>query len=123
MPRNLAPLLAEWQDHGLRVSEGTRKLFLRLQGLARDAVRVAARAVRDRDEAAVHEVESIKRQLDATMEETARRIARRLAADAPDRLDVYRVESDLVEVLKRIVYFARRAARTVRAAQDTAAAP
>ena len=37
----------------------------------------------------------------------------RLTADAPHRLAVFRLETELVEALKRIYYFAKRISRLV----------
>jgi len=35
----------------------------------------------------------------------------RLTADEPQRFEAYRIESDIIEDLKRIYYYAKRAAR------------
>ena len=35
----------------------------------------------------------------------------RLTVDEPNRVDAYRIENDIIEDLKRIYYYAKRAAR------------
>ena len=40
-------------------------------------------------------------------------LVRRLGASEPDRMKIFRIESDLIENLKRIYYFAKRIARVV----------
>ena len=40
-------------------------------------------------------------------------LGRRLTADAPNRLQAFRIESDMIENLKRIYYFAKRVSKVV----------
>ena len=41
-------------------------------------------------------------------------LTRRLAADEPNRLAAFRLESEVIEYLKRMYYFAKRIAKLVR---------
>lgn len=86
-----------------------RELFVRVESLVKQSLdalaendATAARAVID----AKHEVNAMARRTDA-------HLTARLVADAPHRLEAFRLESDLVENLKRVYYFAKRIAKIV----------
>ena len=46
-------------------------------------------------------------------EQLARRLSERLAAPDPNRIEVFRLESEIIEVFKRLYYFAKRIAKIV----------
>ena len=47
------------------------------------------------------------------LREAEEHLGRRLVAEDPNRLAAFRVETDIIENLKRIYYFAKRIAKTV----------
>ena len=49
-------------------------------------------------------------------------LARRLTAGSGDRLALYRIESEIIEYLKRVYYFAKRIAKGVAGEPVTASA-
>lgn len=86
-----------------------RAFFVRVEGLVKqsldalaDADPVAARGVID----AKHEVNELAQAAEA-------HLTARLVADAPNRLAAFRLETDLVENLKRVYYLAKRIAKIV----------
>jgi phosphate:Na+ symporter len=46
-------------------------------------------------------------------------LARRLTAEANDRLALYRIETEIIEYLKRVYYFAKRIAKTIAQEEET----
>ena len=66
------------------------------------------------------EVIGAKEAINRLADEAERHLARRLSADAADRLAHYRIESEIIEYLKRVYYFAKRIAKSVAAEADPA---
>ena len=100
-------------DKGLRVSPATLQ---HLKGLHDFALTTGARALqsfKDNDAQAAREVEASKAAFNALAEKARSHLARRLIAEEPARLDTYRLETDLIENLKRIHTLFRRLAKTV----------
>ena len=62
----------------------------------------AAKAILDRKDETYRKADTV-----------GRRLARRMIADAPQRLATYRLESDLLDNLRRVSWSARRVARVV----------
>jgi len=60
----------------------------------------------------------MKRKINSLVDEAYAHQARRLVAPQPDRLALYTVEADMIENLKRIYYFAKRMAKTVRDVEE-----
>jgi phosphate:Na+ symporter len=98
---------------GLEPSQTTVEMLAGLHRLVTDAVETAVRALRREDEALAREVMATKPRIDEMAEQLAEHQRQRLLADAPARVETYRLETDVAENLKRIDYFARRIARSV----------
>ena len=73
----------------------------------------AVAAASRRDAAAAREVLERKSWVNDLVERALRHQAERLVAEAPDRIAAYRLETDVIEVLKRVYYHAKRIAKTV----------
>ncbi len=110
---SLLPLGAERREKDLVVSEGTAAVIAPLHAEVLAACDGALEALEKNDPALAKKV--VKRK-DAVGEHSAKAKARlldRLTADAPNRHLVFRMETDLVEGLKRLFYFVKRIAKAV----------
>lgn len=110
---NIGSLVSETQRRGLEVSPETQRM---MQGLLKSvgvAISNASRAVADEDLALARVVIESKHEIVAQVAALKRRLADRLASGGEDRLTLYRLESQLVETLQRLYYFAKRIAKTV----------
>ncbi|MCB1229967.1 MAG: Na/Pi cotransporter family protein [Verrucomicrobiae bacterium] len=98
---------------GVTVSEGTAAQLTELHRKVCWAVDSVVRALVDRDPAAAREVVEAKIEINRLADAANDHLVRRLGASEPDRMKIFRIESDLIENLKRIYYFAKRIARVV----------
>jgi phosphate:Na+ symporter len=96
---------------GITVSPGTREKLVALHARVLDATQLAFQALdADNPRMAARVVEA-KADLQRLAAEAEVQLTSRLSADAPDRLELYRFESELIEYLRRVYYFAKRIAR------------
>ena len=98
-------------DKEVQVSEN---MNLALHGLGRTvgkAVDAAIRSVTEESEAAAQEVLSLRGEVGRQIEEVMEHQASKLSPDDPQRLDKFRLETGLVDSLKRIYTLAKRIAR------------
>jgi len=117
---------------GLEISEGTREVLGRVharvlwsvgQAVESMAGRVHARVLWSVGQAVesmagwnAAEAEAVTRAKDEINDlanQADVHLGRRLTADAPNRLQAFRIESDVIENYKRIYYFAKRVAKVV----------
>jgi len=108
---NLVTLGTSRLDQGILVSTGTRELIEDFFGQIEAAFDLAMVAVTRKDEAAAHRVSAMKATINDMEQEAQLHEAERLVADAPYRVEAYRLETDVIANLKRIYYFAKRTAR------------
>jgi phosphate:Na+ symporter len=97
----------------LEISPETREVLRGLHEKVQWAVERTTEAVASEDLAFAREVIDAKSDINRLAEEAETHLAERLAAPAPRRLEAFRIETELVEALKRIYYFAKRIARLV----------
>ena len=109
-------------QENLHLSEVTRGELEELHSKIRWSVERVTQAMVAEDEAAAREVIDAKGEVGRLAAEVNAHLARRLTAEEPNRLAVYRVEAELVEGLKRIYYHAKRIAKRI-AQEGEAAAP
>ncbi len=108
---NLVALGRDRLANGYQVGPESRLLvedFHRDVSLALDLA-VAALVQANAEDA--REVSAMKEPLNAKVQTIAEHYAQRLAAPDDNRIELYRFETDLVEHLRRIYYFAKRTAR------------
>ncbi|NNF29410.1 MAG: Na/Pi cotransporter family protein [Gemmatimonadetes bacterium] len=110
---NMVQAAREAQAEEVAVSEGTLDLLGALHEKTFWAVEKAASAVHAGHPGAAQEVIDAKGRIASLVEAAEARVADRLASDAPNRLATFRLESDVIESLKRIYYFAKRIAKAV----------
>jgi phosphate:Na+ symporter len=98
-------------EKGVQVSDETRQLLTEFHQLVLGAVEEAVLAVTQKNRRAARAVMKRKKQVNRLEEKAVSHQARRLVADAPQRLDTYALETDLLQAMKRVYYFAKRMAR------------
>ncbi|MGI9206238.1 MAG: Na/Pi cotransporter family protein [Woeseiaceae bacterium] len=113
---NLVALGRQRLESGARPSEVTRQAFQPLRESIQASFRKAIESVRDRDGQMAADVIKMKDQVQELARGLEAHLAKRVAVDEPDRILVYGLETDAVEILQRLYYFAKRLAKTVVAA-------
>ena len=98
----------------VRISEATQKVLGNLHGTIAVSVERALQSIAKNDEDVAQGVIAMKGDIQAQVEFAEQHQARRLVADAPNRIAAYSVEMEVIEKLKRIYYFAKRMAKTVQ---------
>ena len=108
---NLVALGLRRVEGNLTVSEETRKVLEELHAHVAEAVQLATTAVIERDAEAARRVTKMKKFINTLERGAGAHQAERLVAGEPDRVETYRLETDVIANLKRIYYYARRMAR------------
>lgn len=81
------------------------------------AIERAIRSIVSNDVELSREVSSAKPKINMLAAKAEFHLSKRLAADAPNRLAMFRLESELMEYLKRMYYFAKRIAKLINEIQ------
>ncbi len=110
---NLVALGRRRLEHEVQISDATAKVISDFKDHVVKALEDAVQAASEQDAQAAIQVKKMKRDINQMAAEAARHEAARLVANAPNRFQAYAVESDIIENLKRIYYFAKRIARHV----------
>ncbi len=95
------------------VSAATQEVIENLHNAVLDALADAVAAVRNNDAELARAVIAHKPKIAELVEAASHHQADRLVADEPNRLATYALETDILEKLRRIYYFAKRAAKVV----------
>jgi phosphate:Na+ symporter len=101
-------------SNDVRISETTQNVLGDLHTTVAGSVALALHAVAKNDVEAAQKVITMKRAVQTQVEFAERHQAQRLIADAPNRIAAYSVEIEVIEKLKRIYYFAKRIAKSVK---------
>jgi phosphate:Na+ symporter len=110
---NLVGLGQQRLESGAQPSEVTRQAFQPLREAVQESFRKAIESVRDRDGQMAAEVIEMKDQVQELARGLDAHLAKRVAVDEPNRVLVYGLETDSVEILQRLYYFAKRLAKAV----------
>ena len=110
---NLVALGQQRLESGAQPSEVTQQAFQPLREAIRESFRKAIESVGDRDGQMAAEVIEMKDQVQELARGLDAHLAKRVAADEPNRVLVYGLETDSVEILQRLYYFAKRLAKAV----------
>jgi len=113
---NLVELGQQRLASGAQPSEVTRQAFQPLREAIQKSFRKAIESVRDRDGQMAADVIAMKDQIQELARGLEAHLAKRVAVDEPNRVLVYGLETDAVEILQRLYYFAKRLAKAVVAA-------
>jgi phosphate:Na+ symporter len=98
----------------VRISEATQNVLGDLHTAIAGSVELALHSVVENDAKEAQKVIAMKGAIQAQVEFAEQHQAQRLIADAPNRIAAYSVEMEVIEKLKRIYYFAKRIAKTVK---------
>jgi len=97
----------------LSISASTREILEPLRARVCWAFGEVARAIADNDPGRVHAVVHSKQEIKLLATQANNHLANRLATAPGDKIDVFRIEAEIVENLKRIFYLTRRIAKTM----------
>ncbi|MEM6430800.1 MAG: Na/Pi cotransporter family protein [Deinococcota bacterium] len=95
------------------VSPETQEVLGRLHQEVYSNVEKAIHALAEFDTALARQVIEAKPVIASLADEADRHLSRRLTANEADRLTLFRIETDTIEYLRRVYYFAKRIARLV----------
>ncbi|MEA2023490.1 MAG: Na/Pi cotransporter family protein [Actinomycetota bacterium] len=98
-------------EAGLMISPSTAAVINDIATEVITAVDIAVGAVGRSSPEAARRAIDMKPEITARTTHAIEYQLERLTADEPDRVEAYRIESDIIEDLKRIYYYAKRAAR------------
>ncbi|MGI9239875.1 MAG: Na/Pi cotransporter family protein [Verrucomicrobiales bacterium] len=105
-------------DANLQISEATEGMLEEFHHEVCDGVDRAIRSLVDSDPAVAAEVTGAKPKIEALAERAEGHLSRRLVAGEPNRLIAFRLESEMIEYLKRMFYFAKRVAKLAAAEES-----
>lgn len=108
---NLVSLGIERVEHRFTVSETTTAMLTRFHDVVSRALTAALQAITHKDPDAARLVVEMKEHINHLEHLAVTHQAERLVAEEPHRLPAYKVETDVLQNLKRIYYFAKRMAR------------
>lgn len=110
---NLVRAGLERLESGLQPSESTIQQLEALHMAVEEAVGMALEALDSNDPDIARRVIDAKKPIQRLARSAESHLSQRLAVDEPDRLSLYRFESELIEYLRRVYYFAKRIAKAV----------
>ncbi|HMQ52565.1 MAG TPA: Na/Pi cotransporter family protein [Anaerolineae bacterium] len=99
--------------HQVTISPATTALFQHLHDRVVWSVEQALIALDTNDAGLAEQVMAAKGHINQLAVQAEEHLARRLIAEEPNRLDTFRMESEVVEYLRRVYYFAKRIAKVV----------
>ena len=98
----------------IEISESTRAVLRSLHEKVQWSVERCVTAFVDGDASIAAEITDAKESINELADKAEHHLRNRLTADAPDRITSFKVESEIVEHLKRVYYFAKRIAKTIK---------
>lgn len=110
---NLVRVGIERVEAGVEMSEATEKVMGELHDKVCGAVQDAVTAVERADLDLARLVIERKPSINAAADRADHHLARRLVASESDRVVLFRLESEIIEYLKRVYYFAKRIAKAL----------
>ncbi len=108
---NLATFIESWWKHDLEASEETEKQFRELVDRLGLAIGEVSEAIRTGDQDKARAVIALKPRIISRADALAARVTERLTAPGEKRVELYRYEMSAIELMKRIYYFTKRAAK------------
>jgi phosphate:Na+ symporter len=97
----------------VEMSEATQEKLRTLHLKVCWAVEAAGQALVESDQQLAEEVMAAKLEINQLALAAENHLANRLVAEEPNRLATFRIESEIIEYLKRVYYFAKRIAKFV----------
>jgi phosphate:Na+ symporter len=99
--------------NNLSVSDGTREHLTGLQTAVTEALMLALESLDAQDASIAERVVQLKPILNRRLAAAEEHIADRLSADEANRLQLFTLESEMIEYLRRVYYFSKRIAKGV----------
>lgn len=99
--------------HDVQVSEATQAVLKSLHEKVCWAVERSLEAVATANMEMAKEVRAAKPEINQLAKEADDHLTHRLASTEPNRFAAFRIESEIVEYLKRVYYFAKRISRVM----------
>ena len=106
-------------EHNLRFSDQTLEFLAPLYQTVSESLHDALQAVAGEDRELAHQIVARKPEIQGLAKKASTQLAQRLFTDEPNRVEVFRVESDIISLINRLYYYAKRIAK-VMAHVDTA---
>ena len=100
-------------NQNLQISDSTEEVLQALHEKVCWSVEQSIEALVAFDKNLAAEVQNAKGEINELAFEAETHLSNRLTAEAPNRLAAFRIESEIVEYLKRVYYFAKRIAKTI----------
>jgi len=110
---NLAGIGRERLKANLVISDATMQLLSHFHQQVSLQVGQAVDALITNDHVTANKVIGAKPEISQLAQEAEQHLSRRLVADEPHRMIAFRLESEMIEYLKRMYYFAKRIAKLV----------
>lgn len=110
---NLGALYREWRERQLEASEETEAMFRKLFEKVHQAIQTALTAGANQDHQKALEVIEMKKPLNIELEQFSKHLGKRLLSNDPNRSEIYALESRVLEIIRRLYYFAKRIAKVV----------
>jgi phosphate:Na+ symporter len=110
---NLVDIGRDRLRRDVTISRPTRDVIERLHAKIVWSIEQALLALADDDPDRAERVIALKPEVNALADEADQHLSHRLVADEADRLSLFRLETDIIENLKRLYYFAKRIAKIV----------
>jgi len=99
--------------YNVTISAPTQAVLSALHEKVIWSVEVALEALDKSDQRLAEEVMAAKLTINLLADEAEGHVSQRLTANEPNRLNAFRIESEIIEYLKRVYYFAKRIAKVV----------
>jgi phosphate:Na+ symporter len=100
-------------ERNVQMSQSTQEVLTALHTKVCWTVEGALQALVESDQQLAEEVMAAKLEINQLAMEAENHLANRLVAEEPNRLATFRIESEIIEYLKRVYYFAKRIAKVV----------
>lgn len=100
-------------EHRLTFSEQTVEVVKPLYEAVAQSLQDAVAAVVQEDQHLAREVIERKPKIQEMADRASKHLAQRLLTDDPNRVDVFRVESDIISQINRLYYYAKRIAKII----------
>lgn len=110
---NLVEAGSERLSHNVQMSQATREILGALHQRVCWSVNSAVEAVITLNPELAEEVMAAKLDINRLANDAEEHLAHRLIANEPNRLATFRIETEIIEYLKRVYYFAKRIAKVV----------
>lgn len=110
---NLAAIGRQRLKRSIKIGERTKSMIADFHNLIVKNTKIAIHAIVEHDESAAQQVLDAKPQINRFSDQLEAHLTYRLAADEPNRLYTFRLETEMIDYLKRVFYFSKRIAKLV----------